>query len=139
MRGVFTKALERWRLFWSLEAGHRFQTRYHSHRSRRLQGQTPKWVRLVYLVGGPTLIVAGFLFIPTPGPSYIIIVMGMWMLAGELLFLSRFFDRTEVGLRKVGGWIKGRWSRWSAAAKVLVVSICVAALGYGAYSLLFGG
>ena len=139
MRELLTKALERWRLFWSLEAGHRFQTRYHSHRRSRLQGETPKWVRLVYLVGGPALVVAGFAFIPTPGPSYIIIVIGLWMLAGELLFLARFFDRVEVRLRRLGGWIKSRWSHWPAAVKVLVVSTCVAALGYGAYSLLFGG
>ena len=137
MRELLTKALERWRLFWSLEAGHRFQTRYHSHRRSRLQGETPKWVRLVYLVGGPALVVAGFAFIPTPGPSYIIIVIGLWMLAGELLFLARFFDRVEVRLRRLGGWIKSRWSHWPTAVKVLVVSTCVAALGYGAYSLLF--
>jgi hypothetical protein len=136
---VLTKALERWRLLWSLEAGHRFQTRYHSHRQRRQQGKTPKWVRPVYLVGGPALIVAGFAFVPTPGPSYIIIVIGMWMLAGELLFLARFFDRVEVGLRKLGGWIKSRWNRWPTAVKVLVVSICAAAFVYGVYSLLFGG
>jgi hypothetical protein len=29
------------------------------------------------IVGGPALIVAGLAFIPTPGPSYIIIVIGM--------------------------------------------------------------
>ena len=95
-------------------------------------------MRLVYLVGGPALIVAGFVLVPPPGPSYIIIVMGLWMLAGELLILARFFDRVEVRLRRLGGWIKSRWSRGPAAAKVLVVSICVAALGYGAYFLLFG-
>ena len=51
------------------------------------------------------------------------------MVVGELPIVARFFDRTEVRLRRVGRWIKGQWSRWSAAAKVLVVSICVAALG----------
>jgi hypothetical protein len=86
---VFTKAIGRWRLFKEIEPGHRFQTRYHSHRRRRDQGQTSKWVSLLNLVGGPALIVAGFAFIPTPGPSYIIIVIGMWMLAGEWLALAR--------------------------------------------------
>jgi hypothetical protein len=92
-------------------------------------GETSKYRRLFNLVGGPALIVAGFLFIPPPGPSYIIIVIGSWMVVGELPIVARFFDRTEVRLRRVGRWIKGQWSRWSAAAKVLVVSICVAALG----------
>jgi Putative transmembrane protein (PGPGW) len=136
---VFRKTLDRWRLFWSLDLGHRFQTRYNNHRQRRERGETSRFRRLLNLIGGPALIVAGFLFIPTPGPSYIIIVIGSWMVAGELLIVARFFDRTEVRLRRMGGWIKGQWSRSPAAAKVLVVSICVAALGYGAYFLFFGG
>ncbi len=61
------------------------------------------------------------------------------MLAGELLILARFFDRVDVRLRRLGGRIKSRWSRWPAAVKVLVVSVCAAAFVYGAYSLLFGG
>ncbi len=76
---------------------------------------------------------------PTPGPNYIIIPIGMWMLAGELLILARFFDRTEVRLRRLGGGIKSRWGRWPAAVRVLVVSVCAAAVVYGAFSLLFGG
>ena len=137
--GLLKKAIERWRLFWSLEAGHRFQTRYHSHRRRRDQGETSKWVSLLNLVGGPALIVAGFAFIPTPGPSYIIVVIGLWMLAGEVLFLARLFDRLEVRLRRLGLWTKGKGCRLPAVAKVLVVLTCVVVLGYGVYYLLFGG
>ena len=139
VRNAIGQALDKWRLFWSLDLGHRFQTRYNSRRARRQRGETSRYGRAVNLLGGPLLIVAGFAFLPTPGPSYIIIVMGMWMLAGELLILARFFDRAEVWLRKLGRWIKGRWSRWPAAVKALVVSMCAAALGYGAYSLLLGG
>jgi hypothetical protein len=135
--GLFKKLIERWHLFWTLEVGHRFQTRYHSH--RRDQGETSKWVSLLNLVSGPALIVAGFAFIFTPGPSYIIIVIGLWMLAGEFLPLARFFDRAEVRLRKLGRWIKGRWSRLPASVKRLVVLACVATLAYGGYHLLFGG
>ena len=138
-QGWIGKAIERWRLFWSLDAGHRFQARYHNCRFRRECGEAYRYGRVFNLIVGPLLVVAGFLFLPTPGPSYIIIVIGMWMLASELLILARFFDRAEVRLRKLGGWIKSRWSRWPAAVKVLVVSVCAAAFVYGAYSLLFGG
>jgi hypothetical protein len=137
--GLSKKAIDRWRLFWSLEAGHRFQTRYHSHRRRRDQGETPKWVSFLNLFGGPALIVAGFAFIPTPGPSYIIVVIGMWMLAGEFLLLARYFDWLEVSLRKLGRWTRGRWSRLPTTVRVLAILACVAALGYGAYYVLFGG
>jgi hypothetical protein len=133
MRGLFTKATGRWRLHKEIEPGHRFQTRCHNHRRRREQGEISKWVSLLNLAGGPALIVAGFAFLPTPGPSYIIIVIGLWLLAGEFLPLARFFDRLDVGLRRLGRWTKGRWSRLPAVAKVLGVLIFVAALGYGAY------
>jgi hypothetical protein len=96
------KGWQRWRLFRELEPGHRFQTRYHNHRER---GETSRYGRLLNLVGGSALIVAGFAFLPTPGPSYIIIVVGLWTLAGELLPLARFLDRAEVDLRSGGRWI----------------------------------
>jgi hypothetical protein len=63
----------RWRHFEEIMPGHRC----HSHRRRPEQGQTSKYGRLLNLVGVPTLIVAGFAFLPTPGPGYIIIVIGM--------------------------------------------------------------
>jgi hypothetical protein len=78
-------------------------------------------------------------FIPRPGPSYIIIVIGMWMLAGEFLPLACFFDRLEVRLRKLGRWIKECWKTLPAMVGVLVVLMCAAALGYEIYRLVSGG
>ena len=59
------------------------------------------------------------------------------MLAGEFLPLARFFDRLDVRLRKLGRWIKDLWVGSPAVVKVPVVLIFVAALGYGAYYLIF--
>ena len=136
---MFKKAIERWLLFKEIEVGHRFQARYHNHRRRREQGETPKWVSLLNLLAGPALIVAGFAFLPTPGPSYIIIVIGMWMLAGEFLPLARFFDRLDVRLRELGRWMKDCWKILPALVRVLLVLVCAAALGYGIYYLVSGG
>ena len=129
----------RWQLFKELEPGHRFQTRYNNHRQRREQGETWRYGRIPNVAGGLALVVAGFAFVPTPGPSYIIVVIGMWMVAGEFLPLARFFDWGGVRLRKVAGWVKNRWSHLPAFVKGLVILLCIAALGYGAYYLLFGG
>ena len=136
--GVFRKAIGRWRLFKEIEPGHRFQARYHSHRRRREQGETSTWVRLFNLAGGPVLIVAGFAFLPTPGPSYIIIVLGVWMLSGEFLPLACLFDWVRVRLGKLAGWIKDHWSGLPAVVKIVAALACAAALGYGAYYLRFG-
>jgi putative transmembrane protein PGPGW len=136
---VFKKAIGTWRLFKEIEPGHRFQSRYHRYRRRREQGETSHYGWIVNLIGGPALIVAGFAFLPTPGPSFIIIVIGMWMLAGEFIPLARFFDRLDARQRRLKRWIKGRWTRLHAISKVLAVLVCVVVPGYGAYYFCFGG
>ena len=132
------KGRHRWQLFKEIEPGHRFQTRYDNHRRRRERGEMPRYRRIFNLAGGAALIVAGFAFLPTPGPSYMIIVLGMWLLAGEFLPLARFFDRLDVRLRRLGRWIKKRWNTLPTTVKVLVALVCPAALGYGIYFLASG-
>ncbi len=131
------KAYDQWLRFRKLEPGHRFQTRYARARKRRTSGEAPRWLRPLNVFGGILLIVAGFVFLPTPGPSYIIIVVGMWMLAGQWLPLARLFDRLEVRLGELGRRVRGRWRGSSTPAKtlaVLGVLACVAALGYALFA-----
>jgi hypothetical protein len=137
---MIEKAREGWQhcqRFKRFEPGHRFQTRYHRRRRRREQGQTSRYGRTFNLVGGLVLIVAGFVFLPTRGPSYIIIVLGLWMLAGEFLVLARFFDRAEVSLRKLGRRVKAFWTGSPTAVKAsigLATVVCVVALIYALVS-----
>lgn len=100
--------------------GHRFQARYSNHRKRREQGEASRCGRLLNLLGGPALIVAGLAFLPTPGLSCIIIVVGLWMLAGEPLILAHLFDRVEVSLRRAGRWIKSLWAGSPKTAVTLI-------------------
>jgi hypothetical protein len=53
VRGWIGKAIERWRLFWSLDAGHHFQALYHSCRFRRDGGEAHRYQRVFNLVVGP--------------------------------------------------------------------------------------
>ena len=127
------KGWEQWRMFREFEPGHRFQTRYSNHRKRRERGEAWQYGRVLNLVGGPALIAAGFAFLPTPGPSYIIIVIGLWMLAGEFLPLARLFDRAEVRLRELARRVKALWIGWPIAARALIILTilaCIAALAY---------
>ena len=127
------KGWEQWRMFREFEPGHRFQTRYSNHRKRRERGEAWQYGRVLNLVGGPALIAAGFAFLPTPGPSYIIIVIGLWMLAGEFLPLARLFDRAEVRLRELARRVKALWIGWPIAARALIILVilaCIAALAY---------
>ncbi len=127
-----------WRTFREIDAGHRYQSRYHLHQRRTRQGLVWRYWRLFSLTCGPILIIAGFVFIPTPGPSYIIIAIGLWLLAGEFLLLARLFDRVGVRMGKLGRWIKGVWRGSPAALKVMVVLALAALLAYGAYTLFAG-
>jgi hypothetical protein len=139
--GVIEQAREgwrHWRTFKEIDAGHRYQSRYHFHQRRRRRGEISRYRRPINLIGGPILIIAGFVFIPTPGPSYIIIALGLWMLAGEFLLLARLFDRMGVRLGKLWRWIKGVWRTSPAAVKVLVVLAFASLLVAGAYTLFAG-
>ncbi|HJQ28388.1 MAG TPA: PGPGW domain-containing protein [Rubrobacter sp.] len=139
--GVIEQAKEgwrHWRTFKEIDAGHRYQSRYHFHQRRRRRGEISRYRRPINLIGGPILITAGFVFIPTPGPSYIIIALGLWMLAGEFLPLARLFDRMGVRLGKLWRWIRGVWRTSPSTVKVLVVLAFAALLVDGAYTLFAG-
>lgn len=67
-------------------------------------------------------------------------VIGLAMVGGEFLAVARFLDWAEVRLRKLARLAKDVWTRSPTVVKVLialVILICVAALGYGAYYLIF--
>jgi hypothetical protein len=63
------------------------------------------------------------------------------MIAGEFLPVARLLDWAEVRVRKLGTWIREVW-RLSVTGKALVLSvaaICVVAVLYVSYILLFAG
>lgn len=134
--GVIEQAKEgwrHWRTFKEIDAGHRYQSRYHFHQRRRRRGEISRYRRPINLIAGPILIIAGFVFIPTPGPSYIIIALGLWMLAGEFLPLARLFDRMGVRLGRLWRWIKGVWRTSSVVLRGQIIAlflVCIAALLY---------
>ncbi len=79
---------------------------------------------------------------PGPGPGWIITFLGLGLFAGEFLPVARFMDRVEVELRALARWVVGTWTSSSTAVKILTclaILLCIAALGYGAYYLFFGG
>ena len=127
-----------WRTFREIDAGHRYQARYHLHQRRTRRGLVSRYWRPMSLLCGPILIIAGFVFLPTPGPSYIIIAIGLWLLAGEFLLLARAFDRVGVRLGRFWAWIGGLWRSSHVAVKAMIVLALAALLIYAIYSLFAG-
>ena len=137
--GMIGKTKEGWRQFETSKPGHRFQDRYRRQQASEHGGRDPR--RLFYVVGGLIIAVGSLLFGVLPGPGTLTFFVGLGMIAGEFRLVARLLDWVEVRTRKLGRWVGGIW-RSSAAGKASVVSvaaICVAAVLYVAYRLLFGG
>jgi hypothetical protein len=84
-------------------------------------------------------VVASLLLAPLPGPGWGTFLVGLVILAGELLILARFLDRAEMKLRGPVRRAKVVWASLPAATRLLigiVVPVCGAV--FGLWALLSG-
>lgn len=56
--------------------------------------QVKRWFKIV---AGFTLIAVGIVMIVTPGPGWLVIAMGLAMLAAEYVWARRLLDRLKAG------------------------------------------
>ena len=133
---MFEQMQEHWRDFRKSKPGQRFKDRYR----RRRQDEQSHIVWRIFLVTLGAVIAFGSLVLaPLPGPGWGTVFVGLMILAGELLPAARFLDRLEVWLRNLGRFAYKIWraSAWGKIAVILVSALCVAAVTYAAYLLLF--
>ncbi len=126
-----------WQRFKVGKPGHRFQDRYHYRQEQ--QAHLTKRVLLIFL--GAVLALGSLFLAPLPGPGLATVILGLAILAGEVLPAARMLDWAEVSLRRFARLVRELW-RASVVGKisiVLVSAICVAGLLYATYLLLFGG
>ncbi len=129
---------QHWREFRKGKPGRRFKDRYHR---RRQDGQRHILWRILLIALGGAIAFGSLVLAPLPGPGWATVFIGLMILAGELLPAARFLDWLEVWLRKLGRLIHRVW-RASVLGKIVVLlvsALCVAAIIYVAYLLLFGG
>ncbi|HYQ84813.1 MAG TPA: PGPGW domain-containing protein, partial [Rubrobacter sp.] len=88
---------------------------------------------------GAIIALGSLVLAPLPGPGWGTVFVGLMILAGELLPAARFLDWLEVWLRKLGRTVHEIWrsSVWGKIAVLLVSALCVAAVAYVVYLLLF--
>jgi hypothetical protein len=94
---MIQRAGENWRRFKQSEPGRRFQDHYRYQQDR--VGRRSYLRGFFGIVGGLLVVVGGLIAVPGPGPSWLAILLGFGMVAGESLFFARLFDWTEVKLR----------------------------------------
>jgi len=82
----------------------------------------------------------GLVAVPGPGPGWLIILLGLVIIAGESLSFARFADRAEIKLRRLARRVAAVWAASPASAKVLMLALtfCAIASGYGIYRHIFG-
>jgi uncharacterized protein (TIGR02611 family) len=127
-----------WREFRESKPGQRFKDRYR----RRRQDEQGHIVWRIFLITVGAIIALGSLILaPLPGPGWATVFIGLMILAGELLPAARFLDWLEIRLRKLGRLIHRVWkgSVLGKIAVILVAALCIAAVVYVVYLLLFGG
>src|SRR3712207_3359007 len=136
---MIARTKQSWQEFKESKPGHRFQDRYRRRQESEHGWKDPR--RLFYVVGGLILAVGSLAFGILPGPGMLTFFLGVGMIAGEFRPVARLLDRAEVRAREFGRWVGGIW-RSSVAGKASVVAvavICVSAVLYVAYRLLFAG
>jgi uncharacterized protein (TIGR02611 family) len=133
---MFEQLQEHWREFRESKPGHRFKDRY---RRRRQHEQGHILWRIFLVTLGAVIALGSLLLAPLPGPGWGTVFIGLMILAGELLPAARFLDWLEVWLRKLGRYVHEIWrsSVWGKIAVILVSALCVAAVAYVVYLLLF--
>ena len=65
--------------------------------------------------------VGGLIAVPGPGPGWLVILLGLGMVAGESLFFARLFDRAEVTLRVLIRRAIGLWRISPTSMRILIV------------------
>jgi uncharacterized protein (TIGR02611 family) len=135
---MIERAKENWRRFKQSRPGRRFQD--HHHRYQRAYRSRSPFRGLFGIAWGLLVVIGGVIAVPAPGPGWLIILLGLGVIAGESLFFARSIDRVELSMRWLARLVVSIWTISPNIVKVLIaltVLTCATALGYGMYSVIF--
>ncbi len=81
--------------------------------------------RVLVLLLGLLLVVGGLLLVPLPGPGWLIVLLGLAVLASEFEPAARLLDHARARLHRWEEWVRTqpRWVQWGIA---LGTAACVA-------------
>ena len=134
---MIERAKENWRCFKQSKPGHRFQD--HHYRCQRAYRSRSYFRGLFGIAWGLLVVVGGVIAVPAPGPGWLIILLGLGVIAGESLFFACWIDRVELRMRRLARLVAGISTTSPTLVKVLIaltVLTCATALGYGMYSVI---
>ncbi len=123
-----------WRRLRASQPGRRFQDRYYRSQRRRVRigwGQ-----RILKVSAGAAICAAGLFLMPAPGPGCLVFIFGAALLSGELLWIARLLDWSELRARPAWSFTQAQWRRLSVLTKstlVLAAASMTAAAALAAY------
>lgn len=97
-------------------------------------------MKLLRLIGGSLLVIAGLILMVIPGPGIPVVALGFGLLSHDWPWAKRARDWSERRAKQGAGWLKRRWRQASVPLRVAVVALtaCFAsAAGYGAWRVVF--
>jgi len=95
---LFEQLKKDWKIVRETQPGNRFQARY---RYREYQSPSSRVKRVLKIIFGIALIPLGILLWFVPGPGWLVIFIGLALLAGSSKTLSRLLDRAELFIRRI--------------------------------------
>jgi uncharacterized protein (TIGR02611 family) len=106
---MFEKPKENWRCFKESKPGHRFKDRFHQHQQSR-SARFSLTAAFVIVAGILLLLLGGVVSItvPVPGAGWLLLFLGLGMVAGESKHTARLLDWVEVKLRRAARWALAR-------------------------------
>jgi uncharacterized protein (TIGR02611 family) len=85
--------------------------------------------RVVVAIVGLSVVTVGLALVPLPGPGWIVVLVGLAILASEFVWAQRLLDLVRDRLQAWTHWVMGR-PVWVRVAISLVTAGAVAAIGY---------
>ena len=86
-----------WQRFREDRPGQRFQNLHDQRRNEKTGRFSAK--RIFNTAGGIGLVVVGIILLPAPGPGWVVIALGLGVMAGEFRAVARFLDFAETQIR----------------------------------------
>ena len=134
-QSALEKIKRSWQRFKADAPGNRFQQQF---KRRHEVARTPLQKALV--VGSGVLFTGiGIVLFFLPGPGALFVLLGAVLIAQRSLRVARALDWTEIRVRKLLARGFGVWRQFSAAVKIFLVGLAVAAaaaVGFGAFKFL---
>jgi len=121
-----------WQLLRDAQPGRRFRERY-----RRTRKGGPSFAaRVARMAGGLAITAAGAFLIPAPGPGWLIVALGLGLIASDIRPLATFLDRAELRVRDVGERLSAWWADRSQTVRLTLGALGALAAAAGGYGLL---